>query len=435
MDVLAWAGVLVFVFAVVLIIFEHKISIDKSFTVLVAGMFMWVLVAFQQGDKTHDLVKGPVAEIAEVILFLLFAMILVKVLEHYRLFDYVQKRIYRMGLPDWSQIWVISAITAVMSAMLDNLTTTIIMINIAKGFFRGKNFLVSCCVIVVAANIGGAPSPIGDVTTLMLWVNKKFTAFEVIAYGTFAAFAMWLVATYLFSRKIDSDSIDVQPEEVEPMTKSEVLVIALTLLSFPLPILFVAVFHLPSFFGLALGLGIVGFVIAICKRNLHDHETHLAADIVQMTKETDVFVLKFFVGILAAVSGLNYLGVLPALGDSIFGKEPSENLILGGNVVLGLLSSMLDNIPLVALGIKLVPSLNPQHWVLLALTAGTGGSIFSFGSAAGVVATGIVADMNRKGEFEHELNFTTYLKLAFWPAVISFFVGAAVYIAQFKLIN
>lgn len=435
MDIYAGFGIALFVVMLSLIVFEHKVGFDKSYTVLVAGVLMWCLVFLQKGEINHTLIEAPIAELAQVILFLLFAMVLVKILEHYQLFDYIQQSIYRLGLPDWSQLWVISAVAAVMSAIFDNLTTTIIFTTISRGFFKGKNFLVACTAVIIAANIGGAPSPIGDVTTLMIWVSGKFSATEVLIYGIVPAFAMWITATFLLGRKIQSNSVDVIEDEVIVMTRSEVFVIALGLLSFCLPVVAVTVFHLPSFFGLAFGLGVVGIVISLLKKKLTEHETHLTADIQKMTQETDMFVLKFFVGILAAVSGLSALGVLSVLGNYLFGTNPSVETVVVGNVLLGLFSAIVDNIPLVALALDLIPVTNSQLWVLLALTAGTGGSIFSIGSAAGVVTTGMIDRMYRDNEVEERLTFMTYLRLGSLPALLSFLVGVFVFYIQYLIIN
>lgn len=435
MDILSWVAVFLFAVTILLFITEGYLSIQKSSVALVSGVFMWILVSIQKSGEVHTQAHTAMVELAEVVFFLLFAMTLVEVLRHYGLFDSIQYWLYRRNLKDGSQIWILAAITALLSAVIDNLTATIVMIEISRRFAKGRNLLVMVCAVVLSANIGGAPSPIGDVTTLMLWVAKKFSATEVISYVTTPALVMWLVAIFLLSRKIESDTVDQLEDQPTAMTRSEKFIVTVTALCFFLPMVMVTVFHLPSFFGLGLGLGVVWLTISIMQNLLPEHPTHLGADIKEFVQKADITALKFFIGILLCVSGLNAMGILPALTNAMFGANPSDQTVIFGNIGLGLLSAVLDNIPLVALGIAVVPSTNPELWSLLALTAGTGGSIFVFGSAAGVVAMEIMESLHRKGEAESPLDFGTYFKIATGPAILSFFAGVAAWWLQYQIFN
>ncbi len=176
---------------------------------------------------------------------------------------------------------------------------------------------------------------------------------------------------------------------------------------------------LPPYMGLLLGLGGVWLMIDLFKRYL-PRTTHLTASIEDLIRKTDISSLKFFIGILLAVSALHTLGVLELLADTVYGHTPSIGSVIGGNISLGLLSAILDNVPLTAIAIQILNSTDSSLWVLLALTVGTGGSLLVIGSAAGVVAMGMIK----------ELNFSSYFKLAFFPALAGYIAAIAVWMLQ-----
>jgi Na+/H+ antiporter NhaD/arsenite permease-like protein len=349
-------------------------------------------------------------------------MSLVEVLVHYRFFDVIRGKLFEYHFNDKQQFVVLMVITFFLSAVLDNLTTTIVMIQIARRFFKNENLLVMITGIVISANAGGAFSPIGDVTTIMLWLAGKFSALNIITLGILPSLALLAVSTLLLRRKLTHESVDETTELVTKLSHSEKLIIIVTLLSFLLPII-VHQAGLPPYMGLLLGLGIVWILVDIFKTYAQT-ETHLTASLEELIRKTDLPAIKFFIGILLAVAALGALGVLATISNSIYGATPSVNSVITGNVLLGLLSAILDNVPLTAIAINILTIESQTLWVLLALTVGTGGSLLAIGSAAGVVAVGMVK----------ELTFEKYFKIAFVPALLGYFACVGVWYLQYIVI-
>jgi len=295
------------------------------------------------------------------------------------------------------------------------------MIQIARMFFKKDNLLIAVSGIIIAANAGGAFSPIGDVTTIMLWLADKFSATSVIIYGFLPSFVLYTISTLLLSKKIVDSDFDVKTKIITKLSISEKIIITVILSSFLLTIV-TGIIGLPPYFGLLIGLGISWVLIDLLKK-YSTNTTHLEASIDEFIKKTDIVALKFFIGILLAVAALHQLGILEQLSGIIYGANPSINRIIAGNIGLGLISPVLDNVPLTAMAIQIINSTNEDLWVLLALSVGTGGSLLIIGSAAGVVAMGMVK----------ELNFETYFKIAFIPALIGFIGCITIWGLQFFL--
>jgi Na+/H+ antiporter NhaD/arsenite permease-like protein len=415
-------AIAVFVCAYALIALEHSIKISKSAVALLCGAFLWMLVAVSTtGEAFASEISHTGADIFSIVAFLLAAMSLVEILVHYKFFDVLRGKLFALGLNEHKQFLLMSLLTFFLSAVLDNLTTTIVMIQISRRFFKGENLLIMTASIVISANAGGAFSPIGDVTTIMLWFAKKFGALEVILKGFLPAFVLWIVSTIMLMNKIKKGTPDSQEEVITKLSKSEKLVVTIVFLSFLLPIM-MSQFGLPPYMGLLFGLGLVWFAVDTLKR-YSSRQTHLSASIDELVKKADIASIKFFIGILLAVSALHSLGVLEMLAHTVYGSVPSDAKIIIGNVGLGLLSAILDNVPLTAIAINLLDVSNSSLWVLLALTVGTGGSLLVVGSAAGVVASGMVK----------ELSFGKYFKIAFVPALSGFFAGVLVWLAQYYM--
>ena len=422
MSVLA---ILIFIAGYALITFEHRYKVNKSITATALAGILWALIALSGDTHVHESLHMISAETFALVVFLLAAMTLVEVLVHYRFFDLLRVRLYELGLKDNAQLILSSAIAFVLSAIIDNLTTTIVMVQIARRFFKGKNLLIAAGSIVVAANAGGAFSPIGDVTTIMLWLAGKFSALEVIAWGFLPALALFLVSTFLFVRQIVRDSGDDEaPTTFEHITlsRSERVVITATFASFALPPL-AHLLHLPPFMGLLLGVGIVGLIIGFFANAFSRRESHLSLEIEKIMGKVDITSLLFFIGILFSVGALSHLGILASISESLFGDSPSLMRLVSGSVLLGAFSAIVDNIPLTAAAIEILSTSNPHLWVLLAICVGTGGSMLVIGSAAGVVAMGMVK----------ELTFKHYFKIAALPAAAGYVAAIAVWALQYFL--
>jgi len=406
---------------------EHQTHVNKSGIAIVIGVLLWVLAALFSHDNqeiNHAITESG-SEIFSIVVFLLSAMTIVELLVHYKLFDWIREKIVANKISQSKLFWLLGAITFVLSAFLDNLTTTLIMIQIGRKIYKHKeNFLLFTANTIIAANAGGAASPIGDVTTIMLWLANKFSAWQVIGMGILPAIATWIIPQAIITKKIKYHE---EAEKAHPgfdlvdekKVKPYWSVIFIGLLSFLLPVLFNVV-GLPPFLGLLLGVGVMWIVIDLKAKN--GDTDHTTGKVVNMIQKTDITTLKFFIGILLAVGALSHVGMLKVLNDSIFGVEINETRLILGNISLGIISSILDNVPLVAASIKMFSSeVTPAFWVLLAITAGTGGSMLVVGSAAGVAAMGQVK----------ELNFSYYLKNATLPALLGFLAGVAVWLGMY----
>lgn len=397
---------------------EHSIKVNKSAVALATGGVLWVLAAIYSPEGIEEALMHAGAEIFEITVFLLAAMSLVEVLVHYQFFDVLQSKIQKLNFQVKGQFLLIIAASFFLSAVIDNLTTTIVMLLMAKQFFKGKNLLVTAAGIVVAANAGGAFSPLGDVTTIMLWLADKFSTTEIILYGFLPSLVMILSAGFLLYRQIDDkQTIQHKTEEII-LAKSERIVVFLVFTSFILALAMNSL-DLPPYLGLLIGLGIIWIVTDVFKQ-LSERKTHMEVSLDKLIQRTDLASLKFFIGILLAVSALGYVGVLDVFGHLLYGAMPTFNRIVMGNVVLGMASAIFDNVPLTAMTIGILPTTNSILWVLLAITVGVGGSFLVIGSAAGVIAMGSI-----KG-----LNFKTYFKMAFVPVLVGYFLAVATWYGQ-----
>lgn len=419
------AGI-IFVIGYTLITLEHHWKVNKSITATAIAAVLWGLIAFTTTDphSVEAALHLISAETFALIVFLLAAMTLVEILVHYRFFDLLRAKLYALGLKDSAQLVLIAFITFFLSAIIDNLTTTIVMVQIGRRFFKGHNLLVAAGAIVVAANAGGAFSPIGDVTTIMLWLAGKFTAFQIITWGFLPALTILLVSIVLFVRQLKRDSDDEVPmsSEIVTLSGSEKTVIALTFASFALPPL-AHLAGLPPFMGMLLGVGIVGLTIGFFANTSSNPESHLSMDIEKLLGKLDITSLLFFIGILFAVGALGFLGILDTISQSLFGEEPAISRLIAGSVLLGAFSAILDNIPLTAAALDILQTTDPKLWVLLAICVGTGGSMLVIGSAAGVVAMGMVK----------ELSFKKFFQIATLPAALGYVAGISVWYVQYLI--
>ena len=435
----------VFICGYVLIVLEHRYQLHKAVTAAAMGALLWLIIALGQGPAAAgNALQAAEPGIFGLVFFLLAAMTLVEILAHYRFFDSIRARLLSLGLGDRGQVWAIGIVTFFLSAVLDNLTTTLVMVSIARRFFRDHNLLIAASSIVIAANAGGAWSPLGDVTTIMLWLGGKFSASEVVTWGFLPAATLFAISNAILVRKIRGDTTDIKEESIS-LSLSEKVVIGFTLGSFSFPLLFSQI-GLAPYLGLLFGLGIVGAVIACYRwaaaRKLglshpgadildredeagRPHRTHLTSDIERALAQTDIGSLLFFAGILLAVAALEHVGVLEKISDVLLGDNPSVLRLVIGSGLLGVSSAIFDNIPLTAAALRILPTEDPAIWTLLALTLGTGGSMLAIGSAAGVVAMGRIK----------ELTFLRYMHYASVPAALGYVAAMAVWCGQYILVR
>jgi Na+/H+ antiporter NhaD/arsenite permease-like protein len=416
----------IFVAGYALITLEHHWKVNKSITATALAAILWGVIALTTSDihAVEETLHVISAETFALVVFLLAAMTLVEILVHYRFFDMLRAKLFALGLKDTAQLVLIAIIAFFLSAILDNLTTTIVMVQIARRFFKGHNLLVAAGAIVVAANAGGAFSPVGDVTTIMLWLAGKFTALEIIMWGFLPSLTIIVSSLIFFVMQLKRDSGDevLVAGETVHLSASEKIVILLSFVSFVLPPL-AHLAGLPPFMGLLFGVGMVGLTIGWFANTSKKKETHLAMDIEKLLGKLDITSLLFFIGILFAVGALGHLGILETISQSLFGDDPAISRLIAGSVFLGVFSAILDNIPLTAAALDILQTTDPKLWVLLALCVGTGGSMLVIGSAAGVVAMGMVK----------ELTFKKFFQIATLPAAIGYAAGISVWYIQYLI--
>lgn len=410
----------IFLNAIVAIAFEHSLGINKSWIALFSGTVMWMVVSF--GADPHimrEAIMEGSAEIFELIVFLMGAMTIVEMMGHYRFFTWIESKLFAMNISNYQLFWILGAITFVGSSLLDNLTTTLVMIQIGRQLYlRKDNFNIYVINVIIAANAGGAMSPVGDVTTIMMWLAGKFNAWEVLSFGFVPSLVAWIIPQFLLTRQIVVENrTGVEREEVPPL---KWYIIVVGFMTFGLAVL-VNLLHLPPFFGILFGLGVAAILIDFrLKQGKLKKKTN---KIVNVIKTIDMATITFFIGILLAVNALGYSGILDRIAELLFGENPGshEGSIIMGHTFLGIFSSIFDNVPLTAAVIDMLPEgIHYQYWVLLAITAGTGGSMLVIGSAAGVAAMGQV----------QELSVKYYLKKGTLPALIGYFAAIGIWYLQ-----
>lgn len=402
--------IVIFLAAITTIAFEHNLGISKSWIALFAGTLMWMVVSFGAEKEAirHSLQEGS-AEIFELIVFLIGAMTIVEMMGHFRFFTWIENKLFGAKIPNVKLFWILGGITFIGSALLDNLTITLVMIQVGRHLYiKKENFNIYVINTIIAANAGGAMSPVGDVTTIMLWLAEKFTAWQVLFYGFLPSLFAWIIPQFLLTRKIEVEMREMrEPVEEVPLQWG---IIFLGLMTFGFAVL-VNLFHLPPFFGILFGLATAAIIIDY--RMKRGGLKKKANKIVNVIKTIDMGTITFFIGILLAVHALSFCGVLDIFARLMFGESPgsNENALIVGHSILGVVSSIFDNVPLTAAVIDMLPGdIHYQYWILLAITAGTGGSIVIIGSAAGVAAMGQVPDMSvgyyiRKGSFPAFLGY------------------------------
>lgn len=437
--------IVVFILGYAAIALEHPLKINKSATALLLAVLMWVLFIFSgeqilvNPDSFHKYMEGfahgnfpgwvshselvkHLGEISEILFFLLGAMTIVELIDSHEGFRIITDRIKTTNRT--KLLWILSIITFFMSAVLDNLTTAIVMVALLRKLIADKKdrwFFAG--MVIIAANSGGAWSPIGDVTTIMLWIGGHITTWNIMA-RTFIPSLISMIIPLIFLSLLMKGSV-VRPASKERASKQNstslfernfifVLGIGFLLL---VPV-FKTVTHLPPYLGMLCGLGILWVVTEILHKSKNEeHKPTLT--VVGMLRRIDTPSILFFLGILLAVAALQSAGHLQLLATSL--DESIGNLYLI-NVIIGLLSAIVDNVPLVAGAMGMYESVfavDHYFWEMLAYCAGTGGSILIIGSAAGVAVMGM-----------EKIDFLWYLrKVSVW-ALIGYFAGAAAYWAM-----
>lgn len=412
--------IVLFVLGYAVIALEHPLKINKSATAVLLAAVIWAVFAlFGPGIKDGALIHH-LGETAEILFFLLGAMTIVEIIDKHDGFSIITDRITTTSKR--KLLWIISILTFFMSAVLDNLTTSIVMCALLRKLVADKNtrwFFAG--MVILAANAGGAWSPIGDVTTIMLWIKGNITAGNIILETFLPSLVSLLVPVAIIGMTMKGKL--ERPEKTESEATSSVtrkqslliLCMGVGLLLF-VPF-FKTITHLPPYLGILFGLGILWITTEIMHKNNPANYSRL--NVTAIIQKVDVPSVLFFLGILMAVSCLNEAGHLALLAENL-DKLGNVYVI---NIVIGVLSSIIDNVPLVAAAMGMYPieasgafMIDGAFWEGLAYCAGTGGSLLIIGSAAGVAVMGM-----------EKIDFIWYLKKITLWALIGYLAGAGTF--------
>jgi Na+/H+ antiporter NhaD/arsenite permease-like protein len=411
---MSWVAVIVFIIAYIFVIIEEKIEMRKSKPVLIAAGVIWALVAYivhdigMDSEDLHDAVNETLADYAGLLLFLLTAMTYISALEERQVFDSLRSKMVQGGYSYRTLFWMTGLLAFFLSPIADNMTTALVAGSIAMALIRDNPkllvlFLVN---IVCAANAGGAFSPFGDITTLMVWQSGKIVFFDffVLFIPSLISFVIPAALMTFFIPKAKPEPLSVSI----PLKDGAKGIIALGLLTITMAVIFEHYLGLPSFMGMMLGLGFLFLYSYSLQAKAKSREDGFDAFSLMHATEWDT--LLFFFGVIFCISGLGYLGHLDVLSESLYGH-------LGAgfsNIVIGLSSAVIDNIPLMFTVISMEPDMSEFQWLLVTLTLGTGGSLLSIGSAAGIALMGL-----SKGQY----TFLSHLK---WTPLIIIGYGAGI---------
>ncbi|MBN8631535.1 MAG: sodium:proton antiporter NhaD [Rhodobacterales bacterium] len=388
-----WAGILsllIFALAYVMVIFEEATHMRKSKPVMLAAGLIWALIGIAYGiagqpEAAHAHAVEIIEEYGELFLFLIVAITYVNTLEERRAFDVLRVRLVGLGL-GYRQLFLLTGVLAFfLSSVLDNLTTALIMgaVAMALGRENPRFVVLSCVSIVVAANAGGAFSPFGDITTLMVWQQGKLEFFEFFALFL-PSLVNWMVPAGLMLMAVPTERPAQVTETVrgKPGMLGVVVLFALTIAT---AVAFKNFLQLPPALGMMLGLGYLQMFAFYLQVTGHRRGNgDMVLDSFKEVQRVEWDTLLFFFGIIFAVGGLGVLGYL-AMASELLYADLGPTV---ANVIIGVLSAIIDNIPLMFAVLTMDPAMSDGQWLLITLTAGTGGSMLSIGSAAGVALMG-----------------------------------------------
>lgn len=426
----AVALIAIFVFVYAAIALEHPLKINKSGSALVGAGLLWTIYALSIGDA--HLVGEQLGEslmgTAQIVFFLMGAMTIVEVVDAHNGFDVITTRIKTQKLS--TLMWLVGFVTFFLSAILDNLTTTIVMISLMRKLLaKHDDRLFFAGIIVIAANSGGAWSPIGDVTTTMLWIGGQITSLAIVKAVLLPSLVSMLVPLAIVAHVLRGQTV-VAPAQVKAATNLDTTVFERNLMFFlglgilvAVPV-FKTVTHLPPFLGILFGLGILWVVGDLVHRN-REEVSRQPLTLVHAMSKIDMGSLVFFIGILLSVATLEHTHILTALAQWLDQTVGRQDVIV---MIIGVASAIVDNVPLVAasMGMYSLTQYPPDYffWEFLAYCAGTGGSILIIGSAAGVAAMGL-----------EKIHFFWYVKKISGLAVVGYVAGAGTYLLQYQVLH
>jgi Na+/H+ antiporter NhaD/arsenite permease-like protein len=419
------AIILTFILGYLAITLEHNIKINKAATALVTGVICWTIYILFQSDKhlVSEQLMEHLGEVSGILFFLLGAMTIVELIDAHDGFQIITDKIKTRSAT--KLLWIVSFITFFLSAVLDNLTTTIVIVSLLRKLITDKEqrlFFIG--MTVIAANAGGAWSPLGDVTTTMLWIGGQITALNIIKELFIPSLFCLLIPLILISFKMKGvvqSNQELRSENLKPaFHRNFVFFLGVGILIF-VPV-FKTLTHLPPFMAILLGLGLMWIITEILHSSTDTADKN-ALTVVYALRKIDTPSILFFLGILISISALQVTGQLSQLAGWLSETIRNDTAIV---TVIGLLSAIVDNVPLVAAsqGMYTLEQYPTDHffWEFLAYATGTGGSALIIGSAAGVAAMGM-----------EKLTFFWYLKRITWLALAGYFAGILIYLLQYNL--
>jgi Na+/H+ antiporter NhaD/arsenite permease-like protein len=415
------AALAIFILAYLLVIFEETLDLRKSKPVLIAAGLIWALIGVAFARQGHSEVAGEQAkhllgEFGELFLFLLVAITYVNCMEERRIFDALRTKMVARRMTYYQVFWVTGIAAFFLSSVLDNLTTALVMGAVVLAIAKtNKAFVAIACInVVVAANAGGAFSPFGDITTLMVWQKGKLEFFEFF-HLFFPSVVNWIVPAFIMSFAVSKDVPPAQAENLamKPGAKGIMLLFALTIIT---AVMFRNFLDLPPALGMMLGLGYLQlWSYMLQQQSKRKSNADMMLNSFKEISRVEWDTMLFFFGIIFAVGGLGVMGHLALASQWLYtGHGPTF-----ANITIGALSAIVDNIPLMFAVLTMNPDMDHAQWLLITLTAGVGGSLLSIGSAAGVALMGLA-----RGQY----TFISHLKWT-WAIALGYVASIGLHLA------
>jgi Na+/H+ antiporter NhaD/arsenite permease-like protein len=414
--------IIIFIFGYTAITLEYPLRISKTVSALITGVLCWVIYLADNGAATevNSRLSSHLEEISGIIFFLIGAMTIVEVIDAHKGFALVTEKIKTTNPK--KLLWIISFITFFLSAVLDNLTTSIVMVTLLRKLISDKKMrLLFAGIVILGANAGGAWSPIGDVTTTMLWISGRISSFNIIKILFLPSLISLIIPAAYVSLMLKEKQIEKPAVKNEPHIRGSRIILFTGIGALIFVPVFKALTGLPPYLGMLFGLAILWLVSEMIHYNKTEDEK-LPFSTPSALSRIDISSILFFLGILISIAALEASGILSGLAIWMDNTIGNKDIIV---TIIGLLSAIIDNVPLVAASLSMYSltdfPIDHKIWEFIAYCAGTGGSILIIGSAAGVAVMGM-----------EKIDFFWYLKKMSIPALIGYFAGIGAYLILYN---